>query len=144
MTQTRTKASPPRTSAGRWVAFLLVLALPLMAATGCVAGGAGTGASRTGPIERADVEASSARNAYDLVQSLRPQWLRGRGATSLRNTQPALPVVYVDGMRFGPVESLRQLTVESLQRLEFMSAPDATNRFGTGHGGGALLVQTRR
>lgn len=136
--------SPHLSRRGRWLSLVLLLLVPALAGPGCVSGGAGMGGSRTGPIERVDVEASSARNAYDLVQSLRPQWLRGRGPASLRNTQPALPVVYVDGVRFGPVESLRQITVESLQRLEFMSAPDATNRYGTGHGGGAILVQTRR
>jgi outer membrane cobalamin receptor len=128
--------------------LLFAAGLVVLALTGCSMAGAGQGSggagSGTGPIERAHLEATTARNAHDLVQTLRPQWLRGRGATSLRSTEPTLPVVYVDGMRFGAVETLRQIGIESVTRIEYMSAADATNRYGTGHGGGVIHVQTRR
>ncbi len=121
----------------------LTLAL-VVAPAGCATGGAGGGASRSGPITLDDIHASAARNAYDLVQSLRPQWLRGRGATSLRSTEPSLPVVYVEGIREGSIESLRRLGTDVIARIEFMSAADATNRYGTGHTGGVIFVSLRR
>jgi hypothetical protein len=123
----------------------LVLALVLLVApVGCATGGAGAGASRSGPITVEEVRASAARNAYDLVQSLRPQWLRGRGATSLRSTEPTLPLVYVEGIREGSTESLRRIGTDVIAGIEFLSASDATNRYGTGHTGGVILVSLRR
>ncbi len=130
----------------RWkgAAPLLLLLGAVVLASGCGGGGSGSTPSRSGPIGEAEIQASSARNAHDLVQGARPQWLRGRGATSLRDPRPTLPVAYVDGMRYGSVETLRQLPVEGLVRVEYLSGPDATNRFGTGHTGGVILVYTRR
>jgi hypothetical protein len=133
-------AAPGR--GGLLVALLLFVSLPLLG--GCATGNSGTSGSRSGPIERADVEAVSTRDALQLVQRLRPQWLRGRGSTSLRSPGATLPVVYLDGVRYGEVDSLRQIDSEAVWRVEFLSAPDATNRFGTGHAGGAILVMTRR
>ena len=124
------------------MAILLFVSLPLLG--GCATGGSGTSGSRSGPIERDEVESVSTRDALQLVQRLRPQWLQGRGSTSLRSPGATLPLVYLDGVRYGAVESLRQIDSEAVWRVEFLNAPDATNRFGTGHAGGVILVTTRR
>src|SRR5262245_57284165 len=43
-------------------------------------------------ITRAQIEATPAQDAYDLVQRLRPEYLRERGVSSI-SRGPALPVV---------------------------------------------------
>jgi hypothetical protein len=116
----------------------------LVAPAGCITSGSGGSTSRSGPITVEEVRASAARNGYDLVQSLRPQWLRGRGATSLRSTEPTLPVVYVEGIREGATDSLRRIGTDVIARVEYLGASDATNRYGTGHTGGVILVSLRR
>ncbi len=104
-----------------------------------------------------EIEASSGQNAYDLISSQRPAWLRTRGTNTLR-TQPVnsplggtiqVPerqeiVVYVDGTRFGNQDMLRQLPISEVSSVEFLNASNATTRFGTGHTHGAILVVTRR
>ncbi len=81
--------------------------------------------------------------AWDMIAHLRPEFLRTRGALSPRNPVPVRAEVYVDNMHFGNLESLKTLSAEQIVRVEYLNAGDATTRFGTGHMGGAILIQTR-
>jgi len=107
-------------------------------------------------LDTEEIRASSASNAYDLVKTLRPAWLRTRGTTSLGTitiadpTSPtgssAVPVppeilVYLDGIRFGNQESLQNIGVSDVARLEFLDSGAATQRFGTGHPHGAIIIE---
>ena len=88
-----------------------------------------------------DIEARHAPNAYELIRALRPGWLRGaRGASGLRGAQV---VVYRDGMRMGGPSVLRDINPESISEIRFFDATDATQRWGTDHGAGAIFVTTR-
>jgi outer membrane cobalamin receptor len=96
-------------------------------------------------ITRAQIEQMPVQNAYELVQRLRPEYLREqRGVSSLRVTTPLLAVVYVDGVRRGRPESLRELRPTEIEEIRFMNGTDATTRYGTDHGGGVIDVKTRR
>jgi len=132
----------------RLLPVLALLLLPLLSTAGCASSGDGnrdrpTAARDAITLEMIDDIAASVQDAYSVVDRLRPQWLRSRGSMSIRNPQPVYPVVYVDGQRFGELDSLRTLGVQSLSSLQFISAPQATTRYGTGHAGGAILVVTR-
>ena len=90
----------------------------------------------------------SALTAYDVVEYARPQWLRPRslraGTTpTMGGSDQAGPVVYLDGVRVGTVAELRRLRADVIAEMEYMSPSDATNRFGTNHDTGAILVTTR-
>lgn len=82
-------------------------------------------------------------SAWDLIAQTRPNFLRSRGATSLRDPTPVRAVVYLDGVMYGRLETLHSLNVEDIREIEFISAGDATTRFGTDHLGGAILIRTR-
>jgi hypothetical protein len=82
-------------------------------------------------------------NAYEVVQRLRPGWLRTRGRISIQYPTAQNPVVYVDNIRFGSPNSLRQVSVDAIEEIRYMGASEATTRFGTGHAGGVILVRTR-
>jgi hypothetical protein len=115
----------------------LVMGLTACASSGGTARPSGASANR---IVRAELEAFGGQaDAYQAVQRLRPRWLQvrsGMGNTSV--------VLYVDGGRLGGVTELRSLRPSQIEQMEYMSASDATTRFGTGHSGGAVLVTTRR
>ncbi len=75
---------------------------------------------------------------YTAVSRLRPQWLRP-------GTRGQLPEVIVDGTRRqGGADVLRSMRANEVGELEFMSAADATTRYGTGFTAGAILVSTKR
>lgn len=83
-------------------------------------------------------------SAFEAVRRLRPSWLRARTAgfgAPGRETAS----VYVDGLR--QEQGLRALSVldtADIREMQFLSAAEATTRFGTNNVGGAILVTTRR
>ena len=83
-----------------------------------------------------DIAKTSATNVYDAIQQLRPQWF---AVAHLRATTPsdqggvpASVIIYLDGMRYGTVDLLRELPVTGVQEVRYFDALAATNRFGTG------------
>jgi hypothetical protein len=95
-------------------------------------------------LQRAEFNASNATDAYGLVQEFRPNWLHTRGPTSVMDPTSADVKVYVEGFFTGGVQSLHNIPVLDVERLRHLSGPDATGRYGIGHGGGVIEVWTRR
>lgn len=125
--------------------------LPLLAASllslflfACASGSGSTRADRSGDvITPEEIAALSVATSYDIVQRLRPGWLRGRGPASLSGA-PALPVVYVDDIRSGGLVALERIPAGIVERITFVSGRDASVRYGLDTGGGVILVQTTR
>ena len=83
------------------------------------------------------------RSAYDLIRQLRPEYLRSRGMTSLRATVPSTATVYLDGVKYGDLNSLKLISADQLTRVEYLNGSEATTRYGTDHVGGAILITTK-
>jgi hypothetical protein len=117
-----------------FASFALTIAL-----AGCASSGGGGGSSRSSP-SRLTMEDFTpdmqSLNLLTVIQRLRPAWLRARGNS--------VAVVYVDGNRRGGTNELNTIRIDEVQRVERMSGPDATMRFGTNNDGGAILVTLRR
>ena len=131
-------------------------ALLSLALLGCASASPRTGAPRpvvgTRAIMQAEIDTNEARytTAYELVRGLRPAMLTARGATravqSAATTWRAAPgiKVYLDGMPYGGVESLAMISARDVRDVQWLSAVDATTRFGTGNMAGAIVVTTRQ
>ncbi len=79
----------------------------------------------------------SVSTAFEAVRRLRPAWLQPRGRSGL-------PVVYRNNARWGgDPRSLENIRIEDVAEMRFLSASDATTRYGTGFSGGLILVETR-
>lgn len=124
----------------RRVAIAAILGCTIIA---CASGGAGTGGKRDFislmEIQRARVPGWS---TYDLISRLRPHFLRSPSAVSLEDRDPIFPVVYVDEIFHGPIELLKEFSIDRLESIEFLSPYDATTRFGSHVRGGAILIRT--
>ena len=124
--------------------------VPAAAVLVLVAGCASSGSSSSRPGASRDVILApelmeiQRSNAYEAVERLRPRWLQSRGAGSIGTLERDTPRVYVDGQLYGDAETLRQLDIREIQEMRYMSASDATTRYGTNHTAGAILVVTRR
>lgn len=110
--------------------------------SGCASSGGGGTSSRpagatTNRIVAAELAEVGQIDALQAVNRLRPRWTAVRGGSDS-------PVLYVDGSRRSSLSDLGSLRATDVQTMEFMSANDATTRFGTGHTGGAIMVTTRR
>ena len=108
-------------------------------------------------ILREELQGAQAANAYELVQSFRPQWFRERGHETIRTQQVERPngrgrievattsaepdiLVYINDSRFGDVDALRDIPATGLGSLEFISPTKATLRWGSGHTNGVIVV----
>lgn len=105
-------------------------------------------------ITQAEIAGHDLTSAYQIVQRLRPQWLRNRGVSSFTGVVadprsgaivPAAPTtqVYLDGTRLGTLEDLHGISAMLVLQMERLGGIEATQRFGTGHEDGVILVTTR-
>ena len=137
-------------------ARVLMAAILIAVSSGCSSSGSSssaTGAPRA-PSRQQDVitaaeiaeRAADASNALQVVQKLRPQMLTTRGRFSPADSSDAgaRPRVVVDGVAIGQVENLVNVNAISVMEIRYISATDATTRFGTGYVGGAILVTTKK
>jgi hypothetical protein len=98
-------------------------------------------------ISWAEVQGSGgdALTAWDLIQRLRPAMLRPRTvALRGRTGGPVSPVAYRDGIRLTDLQALRTIARDEVYEIRFLSAAEATTRWGIGHASGAILVVTRQ
>lgn len=130
-----------RPPAGAALALALVTSL---AFTACAVGTLSSGPSGTRDmITREELEELNADDVMEAISLLRPHWLRFRPMRTPGSPDPAVGVV-VDGQPRGTRSDLAQIPIGTVERIEFMTAADATIRFGTGFTGGAIVVATRR
>ena len=101
-----------------------------------------TGGSST-LIVRAQLEVLTNRSAWDAVETLNRRWMQARRGSSFA-TGPNYARVAVDGVVRGELDELRQLNTTNIETMRYLSAPDATTKYGTGFPGGVIEVDTRR
>ena len=92
-------------------------------------------------ISLAEIQAVRTDNAYELVRTLRPMWLRKRGSNSVHYDGDI--VVYLNETRFGGPEALRQVETISITSIRYYDPGAANFRFGSGHQHGAIQISTQ-
>ncbi|HJU73553.1 MAG TPA: hypothetical protein VJ717_07390 [Gemmatimonadaceae bacterium] len=94
-------------------------------------------------ITRAEIDqATWANNAFDLVQRLRPAFLRIGGPTNWSGAAQT-PLVRLNEQELGDHGALRQIAVGAIEEIRFYSAPDATAKFGGTRGRPVIAVKSR-
>jgi len=132
---------------------LLVAVAVMVGASGCASSSAGTpGATQQASapsrsrgsrdlITSEELAKLDVQNALDAVRRLRPNFLQTHGGLSSSITQgPQDVVVYVDNTKMGGPASLAQIPITDVKEIQYLNGPDATQRYGTGHGSGAIIV----
>jgi hypothetical protein len=113
----------------------------------CASSGATAGARpQADRITRAEVAASGTINAWDLINRLRPNWLRSQAIGSIgAGGRSQIVVVYLDGNRLGDISSLRSLGVSEIQSLQWLDAARAAtvlSEIGSDPIAGAIVIKT--
>lgn len=121
----------------------LILSSLLIFCIGCSSGGGTKSGSSRDPLKAAEILASGAPTAYEAVQMRRPMWFSSRGLKSSMTSGSRTPLVYMNGMKYGELEALRNIAAESISEVRFITAEDATIQFGTGHSSGVIMVTTK-
>ncbi len=114
----------------------IVSTIVLIAASACASGGSSGPRRDPNLITAEEMSQFSALTALDVIRRLRPRWLRSRGQSN--------PQIIQDGARMGTsTENLRTLSVSDIESMRFLSASDATMRYGTNFPGGAIEITSR-
>ena len=93
-------------------------------------------------ITRAQFEEYPGEAAVDVVRRFNSRWLRGTRGSGFSG-RPNYAKVVVDGIPRGDLEELTLIRTESVERMRFISAAEATTQYGTGYAGGVIEVTTR-
>lgn len=124
---------------GRFLLVLLLLAVGSACSSRRLPGGA---TSQSDMISLAEIEQRGPfSNMYDLVQILRPRWLRSQGPDTFMAGQGQVQV-HIDGNWVGSVQSMRSLAAHGVTSVQWLSPVDAAARYGLDHGHGAIVVST--
>lgn len=137
------RPSVPRRVSGVKLAVFFVAVLPV-ALAGCQTGSTGTTAfgprgERNQPPETpfagasprhlsaSEIRRTSVNDLYQVVERLRPLWLR---YSALRSRQSDTEVIVVwNGSYFGPLSSLRRLTPEHVRSMRYVDGATASAHY---------------
>jgi hypothetical protein len=97
-------------------------------------------------ISHAEIEQirNQARNAFEVVSRLRAQFLKNRVRGDAIGTADwgRGPQVVLDDSPYGGVETLRNIEVDAIEEIRYVSGTDAAVRYGPEYHGGAIVVLT--
>src|SRR5688500_14201313 len=87
---------------------------------------------------------ADARSAWDSIARLRPNWLAARGVTSLvyGGAGTDFAVVFVDGQRYGDLQSLRNIQAYQVGSAQYYDVTQAGANFGI-RGGSSGVIEIK-
>ncbi len=93
-------------------------------------------------IVRAQLERLAGRSAYEAVETLNRRWIQPQRSSSFVAGVSYARVV-VDGVTRGELDELYRISSDNVETMRYLSAPDATTKYGTGYPGGVIEVTIR-
>jgi hypothetical protein len=122
--------------------ILLVLGLAILAATPL------RSQRRSDILTAEEIERSQGRGstAFDVVQSLRPRWLRASEVLLTPSAAPIIeqgPHVYMNDVDQGDAEYLKTIPVELIAEMRWLSANQAASRYGPTSNPGIVVALKR-
>ncbi|HEX6071181.1 MAG TPA: hypothetical protein VFZ18_15210 [Longimicrobiaceae bacterium] len=126
----------------RAIRTVMTLAI-LVIAAGCGGSAArGDNAPRGNLITFEELEERGTyTNLYDVIEVLRPRWLRTQGPDTFMG-QPGEVQVHIDGNWLGSVQTLRSLSPAGVTSIRWLAPIDASARYGLDHSHGAIVIST--
>ncbi len=123
-----------------WRASIALAAVALC--VGCASAGSGGTRGAGNVLTYEDLIEVRETDLYRAIERLQPRWLRPRG----QNLTGSLVVtLFVDGSPRGNVQDMRGMRVTDVGEVTYLSASEATFRFGTLAGsGGTIAIRSRR
>ena len=125
----------------RYFVYLLLIVLVIIACAPTKEMGTTRGSRYI--ITAEEISSTSANNAYEAIQMLRPNLLNRDMRRSIDMYSTAGVVVYVQGVKYGDKESLKTISVLEIAEIKYLPKSEATMRFGSDHAGGAFLIKLR-
>ena len=130
--------------ATRTITPLVALMFALIAGACASTGGATAVRSNPDLLTREEIMGAESSNLYQVVERLRPRWLRPRANQSFSQLSTDI-VVFQGQTMLGTPEVLRQLTPSVAARIRFLDGATAAASLpglGSRHVGGAIVIDT--
>lgn len=84
-------------------------------------------------------------DAYQAIRQFRPNMLLGTPAASMgAGGQGFGLTVFLNGNKQGGIDALQSIRMIEVEKIEYLNGSDATQKFGTGYGGGVIMVTRRK
>jgi hypothetical protein len=96
--------------------------------------------NRISASEVQDALSRNITNAWDLIQSARPMWLR-QASTGLGGSAQQI-VVFENTTRLGGITALRNMPLSNVSAIRWLSPSEAGGEFGTDVNYGAIQIIT--
>jgi hypothetical protein len=114
----------------------------------CASSGATAGAGHQADLITApEIATSGTTNAWDMINRLRPNWLKQQSVGSIGGgARTQVIAVYVDGHRYGDISTLTSISATSIHSAQWLDAARAAtvlNEMGSDPIAGAIIIKTR-
>ena len=97
-------------------------------------------------ITDAEIPTSGTESAYELIQRIRPEYLRTKPTQTYmgaKSNEAPPPALVFNGQRLGDVGDLRQIPAPSLSYVRYYSIEEGKRKFGMQYGGGVIEIRYR-
>jgi hypothetical protein len=124
--------------------FLGLVALAaLLGGLACAGAGGGSRSGNPNLITAEEIDQAGASTAYEVIDRLRPRWLRVRlDRSATRETEI---VVFVDNLQMSGLNALWDIDARTLHTIRWLDSAQAGTLPGMGsrHVEGAIVIETR-
>lgn len=97
-------------------------------------------------ITDAEIPTTGTESAYDMIQRLRPEFLRAKPAQayfgSASNVAPP-PTIFFNGTRIGELMDLKGISAPTLSMVRYYNIEEGKRKFGMQYGGGVIEIKYR-
>jgi hypothetical protein len=97
-------------------------------------------------ITDAEIPTSGTESAFDLIQRIRPEYLRPKPTQTYmgaKSNEAPPPALVFNGQRLGDVGDLRQVPAPSLSYVRYYTIEEGKRKFGMQYGGGVIEIRYR-
>lgn len=101
------------------------------------------GASTGNVLRRSEIKDAGVRDVYEAVQRFRPLYLNRVRDMSSVNRGQSLVTVYMNDSFLGGIDMLRTVPIDAVTSIQYLSAAEATNRWGPKQPGAVIFISTR-
>ncbi|HUE77825.1 MAG TPA: hypothetical protein VMM83_07785 [Longimicrobiales bacterium] len=81
-------------------------------------------------------------NLYDVIEVLRPRWLRPQGGGDTFMGAEGRVQIHMDGVRLGGVSVLHSFSPVGVTSISWLRPLEASSRYGFDHSHGAIIIST--
>jgi hypothetical protein len=127
----------------RKIFVAVILAMAIVAGCHPQASTPGIASHSRNVIMQDEIDSTRSSNVYDLIARTRGDFLKDRGAISIKTKQRSVAVVFMNDQEYGIIETLRNVLTSHIGEVRYYSGTDAVAKFGAQYGGGVIQLISR-